>query len=133
MPLFMDKKSQENITAADKLIQAGYWDASIHCSYYAVFQFVKYTLHAKGFCSYDQQESILGNSSHKDILRVLSKNWGSCSKVERKKFKNTFWFLKKARVEADYKVSKTFDKQEAEDMVTYAKSLIGTLQTCYNL
>lgn len=133
MPLFMDKKSQENIAAADKLIQAGYWDASIHCSYYAVFQFVKYTLHAKGFCSYNQQERILGNSSHEDILGELSKNWGSCSKKERKKFKNTFWFLKKARVKADYKVSETFDKQEAEAMATHAKSLIGTLKTVYNL
>lgn len=133
MPLFMDKKSQENIAAADKLIQAGYCNASIHCSYYAVFQFMKYTLDTKGLCPYKEQDESQGKSSHEAILSKLSDNWCSCSKEERKQFKNTFWLLKKARVEADYKVSKTFNEQEAEDMVAYAKSLIGTLQTVYNL
>ena len=121
MPLFMEKKSQENIAAADTLIQAGYCNASIHCSYYAVLQFMKYTLDTKGLCPYNKQDESQGKSSHEAILSELSNNWCSCSDGQRKKFIDAFRFLKKARTDADYKESKTFNKKDAEAMADRAK------------
>ena len=41
----MDKKSEENIRAAKMLINAGYYSSSIHCSYYALFQYIVYVMH----------------------------------------------------------------------------------------
>lgn len=66
----MNKKSEENILAAEELISRGYYNSSIHCSYYALFQYMKYILNSRGLCSYAvQDQKTNAHGSHNNILR----------------------------------------------------------------
>lgn len=67
----MNKKSEENILAAEELISRGYYNSSIHCSYYALFQYMKYILNSRGLCSYAvQDQKTNAHGSHNNILII---------------------------------------------------------------
>ena len=61
----MKKKSEENVLSAVLLIDNSLFTSSVHCSYYAGFQFTKYVL--ANFCGIDyerQEKESKGKDSH---------------------------------------------------------------------
>lgn len=110
----MKKKSQQSLEAAQNLIDLrksfGY-NSSIHCSYYAVLQYMKYMLaHTNKMpLSYAQQDSS-NQSSHEFILTEIVNRMKGYN--ESREFTHLFRLLKKLRVDADYTI-KDFTEYES--------------------
>lgn len=131
----MKNKSQQSLEAAQKLISLrkpmGY-NSSIHCSYYAVLQYMKYMLAntRNTPLSYEQQD-ISSQSSHEYLLTEITNRFDSYN--ERRNFTHLFRLLKKNRVEADY-TTKDFSefeslkcKENAEAAIKKIKRNLGDL------
>lgn len=126
----MNKKSEENILAAEELICKGYYNSSIHCSYYALFQYMKYILNSQGLCSYAvQDQNTNGPGSHHNILTELRKHIKdvALSRNVRDSFQN----LKTQRTIADYQVTPIaqIDSQKCLDDV---RDIIERLSKCFD-
>lgn len=126
----MNKKSEENILAAKVLIRKGYYNSSIHCSYYALFQYMKYVLDYRGFCNYPSQDKKTNTKgSHNNILEELRTHIKdvALSKRVRDSFRN----LKRLRAVADYQVTPIVqvDSQKCLDDV---HDIIEWLSKCFN-
>lgn len=110
----MKNKSQQSLEAAQKLINLreplGY-TSSIHCSYYAVLQYMKYMLaHTQNApLSYVQQDNS-NQSSHEYILNEIINRFDSYN--ESRNFAHLFRFLKRSRIDADY-TTKDFTQHES--------------------
>lgn len=100
----MNKKSEENILAADVLIKSAHYSSSIHCSYYALYQYMMYMLNQRYRCSYDQQQRNLagGASSHIKVSQEFERKLTSDSPQLCIDVMQTFAALKQQRVRADY-------------------------------
>lgn len=99
----MNKKSEENILAAEVLIHEGYYNSSIHCSYYALFQYMKYILNSRGLCSYAvQDQKTNAHGSHNNILEELKGHIKDAALS--RKVRDSFRSLKKQRTIADYEI-----------------------------
>lgn len=99
----MNKKSEENILAADVLIKSAHYSSSIHCSYYALYQYMMYMLNQRYKCSYDQQRNLAGDaSSHIKISQEFESKLTSDSPQLCIDVMQTFAALKQQRVRADY-------------------------------
>lgn len=110
----MNKKSEENILAADVLIKSAHYSSSIHCSYYALYQYMMYMLNQRYKCSYDQQRNLAGNaSSHIRISREFERKLRSDSPQLCIDVMHTFVALKQQRVSADYSTTR-IEKEIAE-------------------
>ena len=101
------------------------WTTSVHCSYYAVFQHMKYLLAEKADSRipYELQNS-LGESSHNYILEEIKnriKNVNTARKI-RERIVN----LRQHRIEADYR-SKVFEQDEALECKQEADAIIENL------
>lgn len=122
----MDKKSKENICAAKKLIEAGYYNSSVHCSYYALFQYIVYVLDHRGVCSYtEQKEKTEDKGSHNFILRKLRSSIHN-QRLSRDTL-NLCYKLKKLRVRADYKTDR-IERTEAQQSLDEACDTIAELE-----
>lgn len=130
----MDKKSEENIRAAKMLISAGYYSSSIHCSYYALFQYIVYALDHCGVCSYtEQKERTKDKGSHDFILselrssildqRLSRETLNLCYKLKR--------LLKRLRVRADYKTDR-IKETEAQQSLDEACDTITVLKNYFS-
>ncbi len=101
------------------------WTTSVHCSYYAVFQYMKYLLaeKAKSPVSYDIQDSH-GEDSHKYILEEVKNRIGSIQNARSiaERVRN----LRQQRVLADYK-NKRFDQAESLGCKDEADAIIRNL------
>lgn len=100
----MNKKSEENILAADVLIKSAHYSSSIHCSYYALYQYMMYMLNQRYRCSYDQQQRNLagGASSHIKVSQEFERKLTSDSPQLCIDVMQTFAALKQQRIRADY-------------------------------
>ena len=99
----MNKKSEENILAAEELISRGYYNSSIHCSYYALFEYLKYILNSRGLCSYAvQDQKTNAHGSHNNILEELRGHIKDAALS--RKVRDSFRSLKKQRTIADYEI-----------------------------
>lgn len=134
----MKVKALGNLKAAQQLINQKKEDlctASIHCSYYAVFQYMKYMLaHTERRpISYLQQASEeAGNSgSHEYMIgkikeRILNPN-------NARDFAQDIRKLKRERVDADYNtrifnINESLEcKEQAEGLITKLKTYFGNL------
>lgn len=126
----MDKKSEENILAAEELISKGYYNSSIHCSYYALFQHMKYILDHCGLCTYESQDKKTNTKgSHDNILKELEPHIKDVQL--RCKVHHSFPFWKKLRSVADYQVTQVVqgDSQKCLDDV---RDIIEQLSKCFN-
>ncbi len=100
----MDKKSEENILAAEELISKGYYNSSIHCSYYALFQHMMYILHSRGLCSYAvQNQKTNAPGSHNNILKELRGHIKDAALSRN--VRDSFRILKTQRAMADYEIT----------------------------
>lgn len=130
----MKIKASDSLKAAQRLVDAhetyGY-NSSVHCSYYAILQYMKYILAntSKSPIPYSSQNT-KGQSSHIYILNEV------LNRIDNLKSKriirdNVKW-LKSERKEADY-TQKTFDQEESLDCIDKAKGIISKLNQCFGL
>ena len=130
----MKSKVQENLNSAQILINNQHFTASIHCSYYAVLEYMKYMLANtdRNPISFEVQESNSGDSSHEYILGEIIGRIDHGKKA-KKNFSQGVRFLKKERVDADYTQRKFSDidaldcKQKAEGLITNLKTYFGNI------
>lgn len=130
----MRAKTDANLEAAKFLINSAdgiHCNASIHCSYYAVLQYMKFILHnlRSNPVSYDDQKSRGAQSSHDFIYREILIRLERCSPPsDIRNYKNEFSSIKRYRVEADYGHT-TFQledcltcKENAEKLIWFIRS-----------
>lgn len=133
----MKLKANNNLTVAQLLINQqnpSCCATIVHCSYYAVFQYMKYMLAntRNSPISYAQQEKGSNNrSSHEYILQEI-KNKISNNR-RRRDFDQEFRALKRSRRNADYKtqIISTNDsldcKQKADSLIAKLKQNFGDI------
>lgn len=128
----MINKARNNLNAANRIIDANDASicfASIHCSYYSVFQYMKYILahlRVRPY-TYEQQNTGEKSASHERILNEI-KNRLSLRAEDESDFKYSFDFLKKQRQLADYSTT-TFTVEECIDIRDLAVRLRSTLDS----
>ncbi len=128
----MNKKSEENICAAKVLISQGYYNSSVHCSYYALFQYMMYILNSQGFCPYAEQDAKTNaQGSHNTILKELRGHIIEDLALSRDVV-NSFRFLKKKRAVADYKETQVEQGEAREDLQRVC-DMINKLKQHFNI
>lgn len=131
----MRVKAYNNLYAAQMIINARDEDwcfVSVHCSYYAVLQMMKYLLaHVKQDpISYEEQEQHSANgSSHENILFETKQRMGQNQQTERK-FLQSFNFLRNKRKAADYTPTR-FTVEECADIKKTADGLLSNLKSYF--
>ena len=128
----MKDKSCNNLVAAQRIIDAqdeSFCFASIHCSYYAVFQYMKYILDHLTKCpyTYEQQNSNEKSGSHERILLEI-KNRLNLNREDERDFKFSFDLLKKQRKMADYSdtIFTVLECIEAKDLAVRLRSTLDS-------
>lgn len=127
----MKTKANENLTSAQVLVNNKLYTPSVHCSYYAVFQNMKYMLSvtSNNPLSFEAQDSHSGESSHEYILSEIKKRLNVSPREERK-FTDEVRFLKKERVDADYRM-RMFSDIESLTCIEKANGVITKLKTYF--
>ena len=99
----MKTKAQSNLVSAQNLISCKQYTDSVHCSYYAVFQYMKYMLaHTdRRPITLEDQNATEGESSHENILLKVKERMQTGYRNERN-FTEAVRLLKRERIEADY-------------------------------
>ena len=132
----MRSKTDNSIKTARFLISTQDVDmctASIHCSYYAAFQYMKYCLaNGKRPVSYEEQETKCksNGSSHEKILEMVADN--ICSIKEKRNVKISVKWLKKQRIAADY-TPIIFNVEDCKSCLAKATGIIKKLKTIFGL
>lgn len=118
-------KSEENLEAAKILNNNRKFTSSVHCSYYAILQMMKYVLSAKCDISYEKQNEMREKDSHiyirDEVLYQLSN-----IKVKTS-IKRTFDAAKALRKKADYLEAKIED-EDSIGLYEEAEALINKLK-----
>ncbi|MFN3753131.1 hypothetical protein [Flavobacterium sp.] len=125
------QKSKFNIDAAEELIKKSLHAPSVHCSYYACFQFLKFTLKNFQNLTYDYIESecrIYPGGTHGYIIDNCLNEFRK--KVDFSKFKDIkreLKDLKDFRIDSDY-----YDKEiiidESEKCLALSKNIISEIK-----
>jgi uncharacterized protein (UPF0332 family) len=118
-------KSLENIEAADLMVEKGFFNSSVHCSYYSCLQLIKLVLFVKANIDFSTQ--LENSKNYKDGSHVyylnsftaFFKNNSLRRTVESQT--NNVKKLKVLRVIADYDSNKV-DAEKCSDAVVKAKS-----------
>lgn len=103
----MREKSDNSMKAAELLIQSGdqYLQSSVHCSYYATFQFCKFILHDHYKISYEKQNTESKcKDSHNYILQSIESKIAIIGRYYLLDFNNYIQHVKKLRRKADYQL-----------------------------
>lgn len=120
----MNKKSAQTLSVAQLLIDKRYYTQSVHCSYYAVRQYIQYKLATtkNNPISYEEQKvKMNGKDSHEILLDEIRGRIQSPK--ECKSFTEEFRALKSSRVSADYSQHQ-FNDEEGCDCKAQAERLI---------
>ena len=125
----MKAKACENLEAAKILINSKQYTSSIHCSYYAVFQYMKYMLaHIKNDpISYEKQDN-QRQDSHEYIIENIKNK--IIKPANAKDFKEGISSLKRYRKIADYTTT-NFSMEESLEQKQNAENLIAKLKTYF--
>lgn len=103
----MNRKAEHTLATAQFLVNTQqHPNESVHCSYYAVYQYMVYLLNAVKVnpITYEaQKESTRDQDSHNYVLDAISNRMQAPLREERR-FKEGVRNLKQARVQADYEV-----------------------------
>ncbi len=133
----MQYKADRNLAAAQRIIDGKdetYCFASVHCSYYAVFQFMKYLLANLKVdpISYEKQAEICsGNSSHDVIIGKIRDHLPGKNYRKERELIEDIRILKKQRGEADYS-NANFTLEQCLDIKQKAEALKSKLQSLFN-
>ncbi len=127
----MKIKANKNIQSAQILIDQKQYTSSVHCSYYAVFQYMKHMLANtdKNPITLANQDAHKGDSSHEYILIEIKNRINARPHLVRA-FTETLRLLKNERVEADYH-QREFDDVEGLTCKNRAEGLIANLKTFF--
>ena len=81
----MKAKALSNLNSAQMLINNRQYTNSVHCSYYAVFQYMKYMLANtdKNPITLEMQENNVGESSHEFIISKIKERLNTSPQNER--------------------------------------------------
>jgi len=123
----MDRKSAKTLEAAQRLIDQRFFTQSVHCSYYAVLQLMRYKLanSQANPMTYEQQDAQMsGRSSHEALLIEIKSR--IANPKNKMRFGQDFEDLKDKRVEADYS-QRTFSDIDSLDCKQQADGLISKL------
>ena len=126
----MDRKSKESLDTAQLLLDIKHFTQSVHCSYYAVLQFMSYKLAtANDPISYNEQNNNIHSqgSSHEYLLIEIKKRLLSINPKIAKDFQEDFRDLKAKRVDADY-TQRQFNDEDGCDCKAQADRLIYKLK-----
>lgn len=125
----MKQKANNTLSSSQVLINNKCFTASIHCSYYAVLQYMKYMLaHTdKDPISYEEQKKD-GGDTHKFILQEIRNRIKTPRNAAS--FVDGFRNLKQARVNADYTLQE-FTADDSTDYHQKANGLITNLKTYF--
>lgn len=117
--------------SAQILIDNKQFTSSVHWSYYAVFQYMKYMLAntSNHPIAIAVQDAHSGESSHEYILTEIKNRIGAKPQIVRT-FANMVRLLKNDRVDADYH-QKEFSDIESITCRDCAKTLITNLKTYF--
>lgn len=135
MPI-LKSKSSENYRAAKLLSDDSnkMYSSSIHCAYYACFQFAKHILDKKCYISYHQQEENAMNnntSSHKYIINEILNDLNTKQEDDAyDTFDENITELKRLRKIADYQIV-LISKQEAHEALNMADETLTLLKGVY--
>lgn len=128
----MKQKALENLEAAQTLINAKSYNSSIHCSYYAVLQYMKYMLAQidNQSLSYRQQESLTANGKDSHELLIIEIKSRIKSFSNARNFSEGIRVLKSNRRDADYG-QRLFSEIDSLACVDDARGLISKLKTYF--
>lgn len=124
----MKDKAQSNIDLATRLLNDGddySANASIHCSYYAVVQYMKHTLASDPLSPIslrDQDANAAGAGSHNYLITETASRLSQSARG-RHSFRQRVRNLKQLRVVADYS-STIVGQRDGKRCLEEAKSLI---------
>lgn len=126
----MKTKATQNLYSAQLLINNGQYTTSVHCSYYAVFQYMKYMLSEtdRNPIPLSVQNTNNNISSHEYIIQEIGLRINDNKK--NRKFEQKVRNLKNERVQADYYAT-SFSDLESLDCIDKAKGLITDLKTFF--
>lgn len=134
---YLKQKSEQNIIAAEFLIEEGLHAPSIHCSYYSSFQLIKHTLAAFFGISYAKQESELnvlkqgkasrGIGSHEYVINKFGGELRGLSKDEYLSFTRNIKELKAFRKQSDY-LNKEVTYKQSERAYRLSEDIVGMLK-----
>ncbi len=129
---FLKQKSEFNIQSAKELIELTYYAPSVHCSYYASFQFMKYSLQVFRKISYDQIETDCRNSefsTHVFIINNILQELSSkiTAKFEFQNLSRKIKDLKAFRIKSDYHNSQIIN-EEAKKSLEFSEEIIKTIK-----
>lgn len=130
---FIKEKSEFNIDAAEELIKTCNYAPSVHCSYYASFQFIKFTLRKCRKITYEQIEKESFSSkrgSHNYLIDAALSAFEheGFDKRERAGLRRKFIDLKTFRMKSDYHNVQIFST-DAEKSLSFSKEIIRTIKT----
>ena len=126
-------KSEENIHAANLLIDNSLFMASVHCSYYAAFQMSKHILANCCGIGYKEQDAYsTGQGSHQYVNHMVRKNLNKLSTKYSDNYNTNYNKLRMLRKKADYTTIQ-IKKKDAENARNMAKCIIDLLTTKYNV
>jgi len=104
---YLKQKSEFNLLAAEKLLQHNLYASSVHCSYYACFQLMKFTLKNIYNIDYEKQSEEISSSklnSHGYVIGIIKKKikLNLTDTSEFRYFDRIITDLKMFREESDY-------------------------------
>lgn len=130
----MKEKANNSLKAAQNLVNTretfGY-NSSIHCSYYATLQYMKYVLANtnKRCIPYSNQDDY-GRDSHNHILTEI------VNRIDNSRngrfFREDVKLLKSERKDADY-TQRDFTQDESLECIKMAKGIISKLNQYFGL
>lgn len=102
----MYRKAEHTLATAGFLTTQKYPNESVHCSYYAVFQYMVYFLDAvkTNPIKYAKQKEMTRDKDSHEIILTEIGNRMNAPKSEEKRFKEKVRLLKSMRVQADYEL-----------------------------
>ncbi|SJZ58470.1 hypothetical protein SAMN02745171_00540 [Porphyromonas circumdentaria] len=130
----MKSKAICNLEVAQSLInsqKSPFCTISVHCSYYAVLQYMKHILAntERTPIPYEKQKSRAEQqSSHEYILGEVRQRISDCR--TGKEFARQVRLLKQKRIIADYEIG-NFSVEESLECRNLAEGLIAKLKSCF--
>ncbi|GHT88368.1 hypothetical protein FACS189474_3500 [Bacteroidia bacterium] len=121
-------KSDENLNAAQLLINNQKYNSSVHCSYYGCFQFMKSILCNNLKIGYNLQDAKKGSDTHDYIFGLLLHTMDNFSM--QRKFRSNFSGLKEKRKRADYE-NALIDITDSLNAIEEARIIMSNLKQAF--